>query len=271
MRLAFFLILIVALVHSEFIIEKVDVLINDISEDGSAHVHESIKMLIYGENSKLIYDTGLTSNDLAFWSNITNLRQIKAHVNPSLIGINDLRVRPQPRTKCNPIQGVCHGELILDYIASPILNENNSVIKGSGLFNITKYKPRTRRYSINPNVLSFVSTPENNTIIGSYESLTIALPENNLVYDVNPAPADFESNFPIYLSTLSWSDVILVKFSLIFDVEEGIDKEVTDFLSSIVVGFLSLTKTQNGIALIFLIGILLGFFIYINVSKKRGE
>ncbi len=255
---------------AEFVIERVDVSISDIQSDGSAKVHESIKIIMFGDYSKSVYDSGITNNRLSVWSNNTGLKQMKIHTNPSIVDIRDFRIRPQPRTKCNPIQDLCHGELILDYWAFPAF-ANDTQKNGTGLFSIDQYKPRTTRYTINPEALSFTTTPEQNIVLEERVYLTIDLPSDSITYDVNPLPAGESIDFPAYVDQLSWTDIVLVKFSLIFDVEDSIDKEVTDFFSSIAKGISDTLSSPHGIPLVVLISALIGSYLYVLMSKRRGE
>jgi hypothetical protein len=272
MRKALMLLLVFTMLHAEFLIERVDVTVSDIKSDGSANVHESIKFIMYGDYSASLYDSGITGNELSFWSTSTGLKDVKFHVNPATVDIRDFRLRPQPRTKCNPIQGTCHGELILDYLAYPNYkgNESTETEPGTGLFTVNKYKPRTLRYTVNPASLSFTTTPEGNIILDDTVYLTIDMPVDSILLDANPQPSD-GIDLPIHVDSLSWSDVVLVKFSLIFDVEEGIDKEVSDFFGSIITTVSGTLSSQHGIAVVVLIIIIIGSYAYIMMSRRRGE
>ncbi|MFH1785412.1 MAG: hypothetical protein ABH842_03205 [Candidatus Micrarchaeota archaeon] len=265
MRKALIILLLVSVIYADFAIEKVEVSISDIGSDGSAKVHESIKFILYGDYASSLYDSGISSNQLSFWSANIGLKDMKFHVNPSVVDIQDLRVRPQPRTQCNPIQKTCHGEIILDYSAYPSVNSTND----SGLFSVELYKPRTNRYTLNPSSLSFTSTSEGNIILDENVYLYIDLPQNSIVLDTNPQPST--STTTAAVTTLSWTDVVLVKFSLIFDVEDSIDKEVSDFFANLIKGFVDTLKSTHGLALVALIIVLVASYSYIVMSKRRDE
>ncbi|MFH0737406.1 MAG: hypothetical protein V1827_02885 [Candidatus Micrarchaeota archaeon] len=273
MKRLFLLLLIFATIHAEFLIERVDVTISDIADDGSAKVHESIKFVMFGDYASSVYDSGFTQNELSFWSVSTGLKDVKLHLNPSSVDIQDLRVRPQPRTKCNPIQGICHGELILDYSAYPAFKNNDTLepSPGTGIFTVEKYKPRTRRYTINPAALAFTTTADGNIILDEDVHLTIEMPPESVTQDINPQPADSNIHLPAEVGSLSWTDMVLVKFSLIFEVEDSIDKEVSDFFGGILRGVSQSFGGPHGYALIALVVALIGSFVYITVAKRRGE
>ncbi|MDD5339685.1 MAG: hypothetical protein PHV13_00365 [Candidatus ainarchaeum sp.] len=267
------LLLFITVANADFLMEQVDVTVSDIKPDGSAHVHESIKFLMFGNYSQSVYDSGMTSNDLSFWSTNVGLKDLKLHVNTAKVDIRDFRLRPQPRTRCNPIQGVCHGELILDYLAYPSYQGNTTMepLAGTGLFTVEKYKPRTRRYTLNPSALSFTTTPEGNVILEQMVHLTVNPPQDSVVTDVNPQPADFAVQLPAHVDSLSWTDIVLVKFSLIFSVEDSIEKEVADFLSGITGSFTRTLSSPYGPSLIAVVLILAGSYLYITMAKRKGE
>lgn len=273
MRWLVALLLLAAMAHAEFLMEKVEVAISDIRPDGSARVHESIKFLMFGNYSQSVYDSGLTANDLSFWSANVGLKDLKFHVNTGKVDIRDFRLRPQPRTKCNPIQGVCHGELILDYRAYPSYLDNATMepAPGTGLFTVEKYKPRTRRYTLNPAALSFTTTPEGNIILEDMVYLVVTPPADSVVADANPQPEGLQFSLPAHVDSLSWSDAVLVKFSLVFSVEDSIDKEVADFLSGITVSITRALNSPHGLALVAVVAILGGAYLYVATAKRKGE
>lgn len=272
MRTALFLLLLVTLMNAEFLIEDVEVTISDIQGDGSARVRESIKFVIYGDYYNSVYDSGINQNSLTYWSTRTELKDTKMHVNTAYVDVRDFRLRPQPRTNCNPIQGICHGELILDYWAYPSFNDTlDEPIPNTGLFTIDQYKPRTKRYTINPASLSFTTTSEGSILLDETTNLIIELPSDSLLLDVNPHPSEESLDLPIHVSELSWSDIVLVKFSLIFDVEEGIDKEISDFFTGITSSISTTLNSPEGFALILIIAVLIGSYFYIVMAKRRGE
>jgi len=274
-RLAILVLLIFLGVSSaDFLITRVNVTVSDIQGDGSAYVHESIQFLMTGNYSISVYDSGISNNELSYWSTNIGLPDVKLHVNTAQVDVRDLRLRPQPRTQCNPIQDTCHGELIMDYWAYPSYVNNLSgaePVNGTGLFSVDKYKPRTTRYTLNPSALSFTTNSDGSITLGKDVYLTIMLPPSSSLLDLNPQPADFSTELPSHVDSLSWTDVVLVKFSLVFDVEEGIDKEVSDFFGNILTLIGSALSGPQGMALIALAVILIGSYLYIMMAKRRGE
>lgn len=272
MRRLLILLLLVSIVSADFLIERVDVTISGIQGDGSAKVHEDIKFIMLGNYSMSIYDSGISNNELAFWSTNTGLKDVKFHVNTATVDVQDFRLRPQPRTNCNPIQETCHGELILDYSAYPTYaNGTGDPVPGTGLFTVDKYKPRTKRYTVNPESLSFTTTPDGNIILDKNVYLNIEMPTESTLLDLNPTPEGFTTELPAHVDALSWTDIVLVKFSLVFDVEESIDKEVSDFFGGILTGISDAISGPYGLSLILLVVVLIGSGLYIMMAKRRGE
>ncbi|MFH1222631.1 MAG: hypothetical protein V1492_06130 [Candidatus Micrarchaeota archaeon] len=272
LQILFALLLLATVAYSEFMLEDVLVSIHDIQPDGSARVTENIKLIITGDQSQAAYDSGFSSNDISFWTSITALPDMKYHVNPAKVSISDLRVRPQPRKKCNPIQGICHGEVVIEYSAKPISRENANISNfgSSGLFMIDAYKPRTTRYKLDPDALSFLSTPQGDILLAENIHLKLVPPADSVAMDLNPKPDGFTGTLPTKIGELTWSDTILVKFSVIFEVEEPLEKEVSGFFYGILSGFQGALTGQYGWAVIAMIIIIVGGYIYITLEKRSG-
>lgn len=259
------LLLVCSIASAEFILESVDVKINNIQSDGSATVTESIKFLIKGDFSKAVYDGGIqTTDDLSVWSNNTQLAEVKQHVNPSVVSISNLRLQPQPRSGCNPFTDICHGGIIMDYQISPVKN-NSVIVSGTGLFFVDEYKPRTIRYVLNHNALAFKKTEAGNFILDPEVKFTLELPASSNGIRVTPAPNSITDK------KYTWNDVVLVRLSVIFEVEESIEKEVSRFFSDVLGSIQTTIASQHGMSLLVIVGILVGSYIYINISKKKKE
>lgn len=267
------LLILLGVANAEFLLDRVDVTISNIQGDGSAQVHEDIKFVMLGNYSASLYDSGINNDSLSFWSTNTGLKDMKFHVNTAKVDVRDLRLRPQPRTECNPIQEICHGELIMDYWAFPAYNDtaDTEPVNGTGLFSVDKYKPRTKRFTLNPASLSFTTTPEGNVVLDNDVYLMIIPPEGSTILDINPKPTGFNEDLPAHVDNMSWNDIVLVKFSLVFDVEDSIDKEVSDFFGGIVQGISDSLSGPNGLAFAALVVVVCGSYLYITIAKKRGE
>jgi len=264
-------------VHAEFLLESVDVEVSEIQPDGSAKVRENIKMIIKGEYSQALYDSGYSgysNNDLSFWSTTTGLKDVKRHISTSVTDISEFTLTPQPRKKCNPVDEICHGELILEYIASPTYNSTggrDEMVAGTGLFTVENYKPRTMRYTLNPTALAFTTTEQGNIILDENVYFTVKFPDGTVVTNVNPMPEYVEESLPSRISELTWEDLVLVKFTLVFEVEKSLQQEVSEFFFGFV-HFLEEGLTgEYGYVIIILVVILAGGYIYINATKRKKE
>jgi len=269
------LLMLISMSFGEFVLEEVTVYIHDIQPDGSAKVSESIKLFLYDEANE-DYDSGFNRNDLSFWSTITEIPDVRQHVNPAKVEISDFIVRPQPRSKCNPIQGTCHGELILEYTVKPSYNETEDgemiPIEGTGLFSVEKYKPRTTRYNIDPEALSFTKTSKGSLLLEDNIFFRMGLPQETMVLDLNPKPSDVDAELPARINELEWNDIILVKFSVVFEVEEPLEREVSEFFYDLFGSIQEILTGEYGGALLAIIIIIIGGYLYITIEKRtRGN
>jgi len=265
--------LLVPFSNAQFVLESVNVVVSDIQPDGTVNVKENIKLIIQGEYYHELYDTGYSgqaSNDLAFWSSATELKDVKKHINPDKGSITDFTLTPQPRGKCNPVQDICHGELILEYQVHPTYNgtfqETNT-----GLFTIENYKPRTTRYKLNIDALSFTTTDQENILLDERVYFRIKLPDGTMVTRLNPIPENEDVDLPARMSELSWTDLVLVNFAVEFDVEDSLQEEVTDFFLGFVQFAEDAVTGPYGFAIIIIFAIIIGGYIYISVAKRRKE
>lgn len=256
------------LAYSGFLLESVNINVRGISEDGSASVEESIKMIVDTDNSRTLYNSLFNANDLSTWASATGLSEMRTHTNRRFVDVSNFRVMPQKLTRCSALSDTCHGEVILSYRASPYY-QNGTVVSATGLFSADKYKPRTVRYGFNQNSLDLRKTEKGDIIIDSKIFLNFLLPKDSSLVEVNPKPdnADYISS-----KELSWSDTILVNFVLMFEVEKSIDTEVFDFFSSIPKGIASMIVGDQGPAVVLVVLILLGSYIYLrSVSRNKAK
>ena len=93
----------VSLVTAEFNLDQLDVTIKDVKSDGSARVRESIRFFINTPYDTAVYENGFNKNDLSFWANATGINDVRLHVDPNKVDIQNFRILPQPR-KCNPFE-----------------------------------------------------------------------------------------------------------------------------------------------------------------------
>lgn len=271
-RYLFLFALIATIVVADFQLQQIDVTIKGINKDGTATIQERFQFLVKTPYSKSLYQNVLNKNDLSSWSTTTGIKNLRLHINPNNADIQNFRVRPQPLQKCNPFLDTCRGELILEYTVLPLYNKtSNEQIPGTGLFSINKRKPRTVKYTINPASLLFTSTDQADLIIEKDTYLNIEFPEGSTVMDVNPLPEDVELTLPTSIKKLSWTNTLLVKFALEFEVEDSLDKEVSEFFSDLLRNLQKALTGEQGIALMVIILVLLGSYLYLRQKIKESR
>ncbi|HIH23105.1 TPA: hypothetical protein HA238_05230 [Candidatus Micrarchaeota archaeon] len=286
----FMLLALLSISVAEFKLTTAEMTVNSIQKDGSAKVTERIKFVVIGGYEQSKYKDGVNNNDLGWWVSTTGIGEIRKHVTETAVDVSNFRLRPQPLKKCDPFLNLCHGELVLEYDARPYYDKNTSDhIEGTGLFTTTNYKPRTTRYSLNSNVLLFrnvntvqpmqpntssspPSTTENIIIIDKNVYFTIQFPQNTILLDASQLPESSDISLPDKVASLSWTNTILSHFTLVFDVEESLDKEVVEFFSSTPLIIQEIFFGKYGPAVLIIVIVLLGSYLLLNVSaKKRSQ
>jgi hypothetical protein len=278
-------VLLFSFAYAEFRLERADVAISNINKDGSVKITENIKIIAAGTYEQEKYKAGINNNDLSTWAALTGLADVKMHVNPALVNIRDFTLRPQTLKRCDPLLDICHGELIMTYSAYPYFNKTSGEqTKGTGIFTIDAYKPRTTKYTLNVNSLSFRSTQpaakntssesptsENFVILDRNVYLKIIFPSNTLILDLSQTPENMDIRIPTAsVSELEWTNTVLGQFSLVFEVEESLDKEVVEFFSSIPKKLQDVLFGVQGMAIVAIIAILLASYIYLKSMEKKG-
>lgn len=267
----FILLLFILSSFAEFEIKSIDVNVK-MNEDGSAEVKEVIDIYLFGAESKSLYLTGMQNNEFSFWSNLLNLPSFRTHTNPLVVDVKDFKIVPQQIAKCSNTYNYCIGEIYFEYKASPYYNKSSGqIIPGTGLFSYEQYKPRTTKFTVNPDAFSFESTEvEHVQRIGEDTTLTITLPEGSKVLELSPLPKELEGiNLPTSdYSVFSWSETLLVKFTFIYEYEKGLDDEMVVFFSDTYTSLKTMLFGREGIPILVLIIILVSFYIVLTSLKS---
>ena len=159
MRLLFFFALLSLFLlpaYSEFELRSLTVQV-DVMDDGTAVVQERIELFLTTRSSVELYESGLSINDLATWRERIKSKDIRVHFNTGVVDVRNIRIRPQPISRCISVEDYrsnCFALLIFDYKVYPFY-ENGTAKENTGLFNTLNYKPRTTKFSINREALSF--------------------------------------------------------------------------------------------------------------------
>jgi hypothetical protein len=278
------ILLVVALVFSGFRLEKAEVAVNNIQKDGSAKVTESIKIIVEGQYEQEKYKSGINNNDLASWAELTGLTDVRMHMSNANADITGFTLRPQTLKKCDPFQTLCHGEIIMSYEVHPYYNKTTKEpIKGSGLFSVDSYKPRTTRYVLNTDTLAFsgpqpglktesmlTTISESVIVIDKNVYFTIMFPANTVILDLSQEPEDVSVITPTAaISQLTWTNAILGQFTVIFEVEDSLDTEVIGFFTMIPKKVQEAILGEQGIAMMAIVLILLIAYVYLKSMEKK--
>ncbi len=274
MRKSTFLLLFLLLFSSIYATFEIRTVFVDliVDETGSTKVQEIVKFDVTGDVSQSKYIAGLNNNELSFWSTTTDLSDLRVHLNSNVVNIDDFRIIPQPLRNCNSALNKCLGEIKMEYIANPYYSsDTNEIVEGTGLFGINKYKPRTTRFSVHEDAFLFETTEvEDITRINDYTTLSLTLPQTSTVLEVNPIPSNLgDLSFPTTINEYSWQNTILVKFSFIYEIEQGLDEEILEFFSNIYTNFNLLIFGSEGFSTILIVLILFSFYIALTSLKKK--
>ncbi|MEM2137564.1 MAG: hypothetical protein QW568_00565 [Candidatus Anstonellaceae archaeon] len=236
---ALLLLLLSPMLHSEFSLRSLTVFAN-VNLDGSVNVEERIEMEMKGTVSKELYEaTRSAYTDLATWKARTGLTEMRHHVTRVAADVKDLRVTPQRIDYCNSILGTCYATVVIDYIV-PAGKE------GSGLVKVDRYKPRTAKYSLIPEALSFEHTKTGDLVLPSGTLISIAVPQAaEKIYFSSPPQTvdasegnfryDQSSNVRYYVGRdrlFTWKGDSLSRFSFTYEIESPLESEVLDFFRS---------------------------------------
>jgi hypothetical protein len=268
----FALLLLAGMPHADFSMKSLSVFVN-INLDGSANIEEQLDIVINGTSSRELYDaTRATYSDLTTWKNRTQLSEMRHHVTRAKADVTDFRIIPQAIERCNSFLGTCYATVVIDYRVSATRN-------GSGLAGVDRYKPRTLRYSLKQDALSFEQTQTGDLILPAGTVISIAIPENSEKIFFSTAPTnlaggpeedfkyDSSSNMRYYVGEkriFKWSGNALSKFQFTYEVELPLETEVVDFFVGSQTAVSELIFGPQGMAALFLLIAAGASFYYVN-------
>lgn len=264
MKRALAMLLFIFLSNATFYVQQVNIDFY-VNADGSVNARETIKILIEGETDVARYNAALNKNDLATWADLIGSSDLRVHVNSDVVNIQNLLVRPQPLYGHNPSLDTWRGEIVITYDALEYMRDGNP-IEGTGMFEKKEISPRITEYRLRGNAFSLKATSGGHYVLESGQTLTFYFPEGAVVVDVNPMPRTLGTTLPGRLSSISWTDTILVGHTLIFRVEKGMDEEIYSFFRDAERWVINLGKTPQGMALVFMLGSILITYIYLRYS-----
>ncbi|MCX8174602.1 MAG: hypothetical protein N3E51_00140 [Candidatus Micrarchaeota archaeon] len=260
---AFFLaaILLCNLSQAEFSMRSLSVFIN-INRDGGVNAEERLVMLINGTSSRSLYEaTRSAYSDLATWKERTGLSEMRHHVSRATADIVSLRILPQAIERCNSFMGTCFATVVIDYSVPASQN-------GSGLVRVERYKPRTARYSINQNALSFEQTKSGDLVLPKGTNISIAIPQaaEKIYFSTLPTNLldepessfryDQDTNLRFYVGSkriFTWQGDTLPKFEFTYEIEAPLESEVLDFFREMQARMVQLFAGPEGPAAAFIV------------------
>ena len=256
----FLLIAIAGALAADFRLQSLSVFMN-VNQDGSVNVEENLALAMNGSSTQLYRDTRSAYSDLATWQNRTGLSEMRHHVSRAAADITNLRVLPQAISSCNPYVDLCLATVTLDYTV--IATSEN----GSGLVEVSYYKPRTARYSIQQDALSFDQTKTGDLLLPPSTNITISIPLEAEKIHFSSVPqnlqgngADFRydqtSSTRYYTGTqriFGWRGDTLSNFQFTYEIEFPLETEVVQFFQSSQNSVISLFLGPEGLAALILI------------------
>jgi hypothetical protein len=268
----FALLLLSGMPRADFSMRSLYVFVN-INLDGSANIEEKLELLVNGSQSRELYDaTRATYSDLTKWKDLTLLSEMRHHVTRAKADITDLRIIPGAIERCNSYIGICYATVMINYRIPAGQN-------GSGLIKVDRYKPRTARYFLQQDALSFEQTKTGDLILPMGTVISIVIPDTAEKIFFSSVPTnlagepeedfkyDSASNTRYYVGDkriFKWSGNALSKFQFIYDVELPLESEVVDFFVNSQSSVSDLIFGPQGAAALFIILTAIVSFYYFN-------
>jgi hypothetical protein len=277
--IAFFaIIILIGSAHAGFSLTDL-VVAATLNQDGSAHVEERIDFVVGTASSRQLYESSLEyKNDLATWKERLELNDVRHHVSLAEVSINDIRVQPQPVKNCNSYIESCEASLVFDYtVLAPSMNR-------SGLLTLDRYKPRTTRYALNSNALSFDVTKTGEILLPKGTKLVVEVPRDAQRIYFSKPPDNLEENakfatdpsgkIKYYVGSLrsfEWSGQTLPRFEISYEIEESLESEMVGFIAGMQTYILGVVAGTQGLAVIGLALVVVVSAVYLtSIRKKRA-
>jgi len=255
---------------ADFSMKSLSVLAN-VNMDGSVNVEERLEIVIDRQSSRELYEvTRSAYSDLATWKNRTALSEVRHHVTRANAEIENLRVTPQAVERCNSFMGICHATIVMDYSVPASQN-------GSGLIRVSRYKPRTMRYSLAQDALSFEQTKNGDLLLPAGTTITIALPPQAKKIYFSAPPQNLEqgatyrydsqTNLRYYagpIRSFTWGGDTLPKFEFSYEIESPLEDEVLEFFTSAEKNLVGFMLGPEGAAALFIIAAAASSVYYFN-------
>lgn len=273
-KFAFFaaaLLLLSGIACADFSMRSLNVFFN-INKDGSVNAEEKLLMVINGTQSRELYDaTRAAYSDLATWKDRTQLSEMRHHISRAATELSGLRVIPQAVSRCNSFIGICYATVQIDYSAPAGQN-------GSGLVRVERYKPRTAKYYLVQEALSFEQTKTGDLVLPSGTNISIAIPASaqkiyfstlpqNVEAETDSFRYDQSANVRYYTGperVFTWQGDALSKFQFTYEIESPLESEVVEFFGSSQQAVIGMFFGPEGLAALFIAAAAAATLYYFN-------
>jgi len=260
---------------ADFSMRTLSVFIN-INKDGSVNSEEKLLLVINGTSSRELYEaTRAAYSDLATWKERTGLSEMRHHISRATADISNLRVIPQAIERCNSFIGICYATVVIDYVVPSLQN-------GSGLVKVDHYKPRTSKYSLQQDALSFEQTKTGDLVLPEGTTIAISIPQSaeKIYFSTLPQALDENSeNFKYDQSAnvkyysgdkriFTWQGDALSKFKFTYEIESPLEAEVLEFFQESQKRVTQFFFGAEGLAAIFILASVAGSAYYLNQINK---
>ncbi|MEW6528489.1 MAG: hypothetical protein AB1391_01225 [Candidatus Micrarchaeota archaeon] len=234
-----------------------------LNEDGNANVEEKIRIMINDSYSRQLYESGYDKNALSNWQEITNIDEIKIHLNRKNVDLKNIIILPQPPRK-SISEDIWFTQIIISYIASPYYDKDGNITNNTGITKIEKYKPRTTRFTLNESAFNLQRTENGDIRLDKKTTISFILPTNAIIVNINPKIENLNTTS----KTLNWSGLTLVQFSLIYEIEQSLDKEVVGFFSDFQKNISAIRFGQEELTALAIAVILICSYFYLKISRR---
>lgn len=227
-----------------------------LNPDGTAHATEIFRLFLDNAGSVELYQSSFVYNDLSSWNERTNISDLRTHVSFAYADLRNLRVRPQPVDSCNTVADTCYATLALDYDIYP-LSANQT-----GILNMDPYKPRTIRYDLRPEGLTFPRSKAGDILLPKEATLRLSVPDEASRITFSRAPDNLGNETAMFrfdprssttyytgrTRQFIWAGETLSQFSLAYEIEQPLDSEIVTFFAGLQRQVFSTAFSIDGLA-----------------------
>ncbi len=242
-----------------------------LNPDGSAHATETSRLFINTSQSIDLYTSSVVYNDLASWTDRTGIGDLRAHISRAGADLRNVRIRPGSVEDCNVLANTCYATFVVDYDIFAISPNSTGLVK------TTLYKPRTTRYELQSDGLTFPRSKTGDIILPKEVTLQITVPAESmrLAFSRNPDNLANDTRFRYDASTgqtyytgdqrqFTWTGQTLSQFGVSYEIEQPLDAEILGFFNNLQQQVFSTAFSWNGLAYLLAIGVILVSVVWLH-------